>query len=89
LGLIFSGLKDFKAGFMEEVWACIEFLKISYNDVMSMPTWERRYFMEKKKMSNKETQDTIDAQRASNTGSGQKTTSVSGQQLKNNISKYQ
>lgn len=74
---------------MEEVWACIEYLGITYKDVMSMPTWERRFFMEKKKIANKETQDAIDSRMASSSGNGQKTTRISGDQLKNNISKYQ
>ncbi len=75
---------------MEEVWACIEYLGITYKDVMSMPTWERRFFMEKKKRANKETQDSINARSAaSSSGNGRKTTHVSGDALKNNIAKYQ
>lgn len=66
----------------------MEYLKISYKDVMDMPTWERRFFMEKKKMANKEVQDHIASQQVTS-GRGQKTTRISGEQLKNNISKYQ
>jgi hypothetical protein len=72
---------------MNEIYDCVEFLRISYNDVMSMPTWHRRYFMEKKRIQNRVDNDQIMNQAPKSKGSN--TRSVTGQELKNNIGKYQ
>jgi len=36
---------EYKKHLLEEVYTCIKFLKLSYSDVMIMPTYERRFFI--------------------------------------------
>ena len=60
-------------------------LKISYADVLSMPTYERRFFLTKFINENEKRQEQIEEQsktNSSNNGKGKRTTTVSGEQLK-------
>jgi len=59
-------------------------LKISYADVLSMPTYERRFFLTKFINENEKRQEQIEEQQANATsnGKGTRTTKVSGEQLK-------
>lgn len=64
-------------------------LKMSYNDVLSMPVYERRFFLnsfieenEKKKAKIEEEQEN---QNNTSNGKGTRTTKVSGEQLKSRL----
>ena len=58
-------------------------MKIGYNDVMMMPTGERRYFLSlliKNKSDEKERME-----KAKSTGKGKRTSTISGDALKSKI----
>lgn len=64
----------------------MEHLEIGYNDVMSMPTGERRFYLGmllKKKHRNDEAAE--NARRNASNSKGSKTTRVSGDALKNRM----
>lgn len=56
----------------------MEYLKISYTDLMRMPTYERRFFMTEymNKKTKKESTETV------STGKGSRKTKVSGEAVK-------
>lgn len=72
---------------MDELYDCMKYLKIEYDVLMDMPTWKRRYFMEKERIRNREIDTQIMAQTPKGRGNSNRT--VSGDELKNNIGKYQ
>lgn len=79
----FFGLTyDYKAPFLREVYFCVRHLKFNYKDIMEMPTYERRFYIN----LFKDEMDQVNEQR-SNNSSGSKR--ISGEQLKNSIKKGQ
>ncbi len=61
---------------------------MSYSDILSMPIYERRFFLGqlvKQKVQADEISEQQREQAKTNTGKGQRTTRVSGTQLKNKI----
>jgi hypothetical protein len=77
----FFGLSyKFKEPFLREVYACIQ----QYSDVMNMPTYERRFFInvfteeiEKRKEKLEESNN-----KYTYTGKGTRTTKISGEKVK-------
>jgi len=59
-------------------------LKIPYSDVLSMPTYERRFFLTTFINENEKRKEQIEEQQSNTTsnGKGTRTTKVSGDQLK-------
>ena len=74
---------------MEEIWICTQHMKnISYSDVLAMPTYERRYFLGLLTKDYKQKEEQLEEMKAKQTTSnskGKRTTSVSGDQLKNKM----
>lgn len=63
-------------------------LEISYSDVLSMPTYERRFFLGqliKQKVQADEISEKQREAAKTSTGKGSRTTRVSGEALKNRI----
>ena len=61
-------------------------LKMPYNDVMSMPTYERRFFLTTFINENEKRQEKMEAAQLNSTsGSGKRTTKVSGETLKSRL----
>jgi len=66
----------------------MQHLKISYSDILTMPTYERRFFLgllTKDKRDREEHMEKMKEQAQSKTGKGSRTTRVSGDALKNKI----
>lgn len=84
----FFGLtSDYKAPLLEEVYVCLHHLKgVTYNDVLSMPVYERRYFLSLLTKEARERQEHSDELRqktqTNSTAKGKRTTRVSGDALK-------
>ena len=36
---------NYKPLLLEEIYVCMKYLKLSYSDVLKMPTYERRFFL--------------------------------------------
>jgi hypothetical protein len=88
----FFGLtSEYKAPLLEEIYICTQYLKgVSYNDVLSMPTYERRYFLGMLTKDAREKQEEAEkfkeeAKARSNGSKGSRTTRVSGDALKNKM----
>ena len=86
----FFGLtSDYKAPLLEEVYICLQHLKgVTYNDVLAMPVYERRYFLSLLTKETKERQEReaeIKEKTQSTTGKGKRTTRVSGDALKSRM----
>jgi hypothetical protein len=61
-------------------------LKMSYNDVLSMATYERRYFLTSYINENQKRQEQAEnLGSTTTTGNGKRTTKVSGQALKTQL----
>ncbi len=77
----FFGLNfNYKKPFLEEIYICMSHLKISYSDLMLMPTYERRFYIQLyKEELDKETERLENAKSNSNV-KGSRT--VSGEALK-------
>lgn len=62
-------------------------LKIPYRDVLSMPTYERRFFLTTFINETEKRKENIEEQQANATssGNGKRTTKVSGEQLKTRL----
>ena len=85
----FFGLtSDYKPILLEEIYICTQYLKnITYNDVLSMPTYERRFFLNMLIKETKEREEKIEElkeneSKSKNTGKGSRETRVSGEALK-------
>jgi hypothetical protein len=65
----------------------MQYLKIGYNDVLNMPTNERRYYMGMLIKSKQEEQVKVEEMRnkANSNAKGSRKTKVSGEALKNKI----
>ena len=60
------------------MYFCVKHLRIGYRDVMNMPTYERRFYLD----CFKEEMDAVNDKSSRNSKSGK---SISGEQLKNSI----
>lgn len=60
-------------------------LKISYSDVLSMPTYERRFFLYSFINENEKRQEQMENQSQTSGGKGTRTTKVSGEALKSRL----
>lgn len=82
----FFGLTvDYKASLWEEIFACIKHVGMTYQDVLSTPTCERRFFLLKLIDNNRKKEEAVEEQLQSIKGKnskGSRTTRVSGEQLK-------
>ena len=85
----FFGLtSDYKAPLLEEVYLCTQYLKgVTYNDVLSMPVYERRFFLGMLTKDARERQEETErlreeAKSRANGSRGSRTTRVSGEALK-------
>ena len=86
----FFGLtSEYKVPLLEEIYICTQYLKgMSYNDVLSMPTYERRFFLGLLNKESREREERIEEMKAkaqTKGGKGSRTTRVSGNALKNKI----
>jgi len=69
-----------KKPLLEEVYICIKHLGASYNDVMEMPTYQRRFFIETLQSENQRQKER--AEEVRNTGKGTRSRTISGETLK-------
>lgn len=77
----FFGLKySHKKPLLEEVYVCIKHLGATYNDVLEMPTYIRRFFIESLKYENQARKEKIDEVKS--TGKGTRSKTISGETLK-------
>lgn len=77
----FFGLTyNHKKGLLEEVYICVKHLGASYNDVMEMPTYQRRFFIETLKLENQAKREHMEE--VKNTGKGTRSRTISGEALK-------
>lgn len=61
-------------------------LKLSYNDVLMMPVYERRFFLNSLIQENEKKKEKMEAQATnSSSGKGTRTTKISGEQLKSRL----
>jgi hypothetical protein len=48
LGWSFFGLSsEYRVGLLDEIYYLIRYANFSYSDIMTMPTYERKYFINK------------------------------------------
>jgi hypothetical protein len=88
----FFGLtSEYKAPLLEEIYICTQYLKgVTYNDVLSMPVYERRFFLSMLTKEAREKQEEAERfkEEMKNKTSGSKgsrTTKVSGDALKSRM----
>lgn len=85
----FFGLTvDYKANLWEEIFACIKHIGMTYQDVLSAPTCERRFFLLKLMDNNQKQQEIAEEQMQSTqnrNSKGSRTTKIGGEQLKAKI----
>lgn len=61
-------------------------LKLSYGDVLSMPVYERRFYLTSFVQENEKRKEKVEEQKSNVTnGKGKRTTKVSGEQLKSKL----
>jgi len=82
----FFGLTaSFKENLWEEIFACIKHVGMTYQDVLSAPTCERRFFLLKliddKRKEHEAVEERMESVNNKN-AKGSRTTKVGGQQLK-------
>jgi len=88
---VFFGLtSDYKIPLLDEIYICKQNLGFSYSDVLSMPTYERRYFLgllTKQKTLNEEANDKLidKGENKTSTGKGTRSSTLSGSALKSKI----
>jgi len=73
---------------LEEIYICTQLLKgFTYNDVLSMPTYERRFFLgmltKQKAEEEERVAEMMNNQQGNPNAKGSRQTKVSGQALKN------
>ena len=79
---------EYKANLWEEIYACIKHVGMTYQDVLSAPTCERRFFLNKLMNENQKKQEATEEQleRMKNRGAkGTRTTKMGGEQLKSKL----
>jgi hypothetical protein len=83
----FFGLtSDYKVPLLEEVYICMQHLKMNYSDVLCMPTYERRFFLSLLMKQNIERQEEVENANKTQTNSkGNRKTSISGDALKSRM----
>lgn len=85
----FFGLtSDYKAPLLEEVYLCTQYLKgVTYSDVLAMPTYERRFFLNMLTKEAREREEETERMREemrnrSKDSKGSRSTRISGDSLK-------
>ena len=82
----FFGLTaKYKEYLWEEIFACIKHVGMTYQDVLSAPTCERRFFLLKLMDNNRKEKEAIEERMetiSNKNAKGSRTTRVGGQQLK-------
>ena len=63
---------------------CIEHLRVSYNDILMMPTGERRFYLGKL-LEKRQKAQSINDNKKRNSGRGKRTTTIGGDALKNGL----
>jgi len=88
----FFGLtSEYKAPLLEEIYLCTQYLKgMTYNDVLSMPTYERRFFLGMLTKEAREKEEEAEkfreeAQNRAKGSKGQRSTRITGESLKNKM----
>jgi len=86
----FFGLtSDYKVPLLEEIYICTQNLKgFNYSDVLELPTYERRFFLgllSKDFQKREEEIEKAQQQAKSKGGKGNRTSTVSGDALKNKM----
>jgi hypothetical protein len=85
----FGLISEYKASLLEEVYICLQHLKgVTYNDVLSMPVYERRFFLSlltKESREREERNQEVSERQKHSTAKGKRTTRISGEQLKSKI----
>jgi len=88
----FFGLtSEYKAPLLEEIYICTQYLKgVTYNDVLSMPTYERRFFLSLLTKEANERKEEVERMKEetktrNSGGKGNRTTRVSGDALKSKM----
>ena len=85
----FFGLTSaYKTSLLDEIYITTQHLKgVTYSDVLSMPTYERRYFLSMLTKDMREREDKMEEMRQQQTSSskGNRTTRVSGAALKTKL----
>jgi hypothetical protein len=79
---------DYKASLWEEIFICIKHIGMTYQDVLSAPTCERRFFLLKLIDNKRKEEESMQAQMESSktkNSKGTRTTKVGGEQLKNKL----
>jgi len=66
---------EYKKYFLKEVYICSKHINLSYSDIMNMPTYERRFYLDELLKEVKQQQDDVDRQTKSNE-SGKRTRKV-------------
>ena len=88
----FFGLtSEYKVPLLEEIYLCTQYLKgMTYNDILSMPTYERRFFLGMLTNQAREKQEEAEKfkeemQNKAKNSKGQRSTRISGESLKNKM----
>jgi len=85
----FFGLtQKYKESLLEEIYVCIKHLGMTYQDVLSAPTYERRYYLSSLINEHKKKEELYDERMSESKNSnarGSRTSRVSGDQLKSKI----
>jgi hypothetical protein len=69
----------------EEIFASIQHLKIGYNDVLNMPTNERRFYLGLLVKQKSEEREQAESARRNSSSNGKRTKTISGEALKQQI----
>lgn len=88
----FFGLNsDYKFPFLQEIYICMQRMEISYGDLMRMPTYERRLFIQLYREEVEENNERIEEanRNRSSGGKGTRSKTISGSALKMQIKNNQ
>src|SRR3972149_2383766 len=84
----FFGLtSDYKIPLLEEIYVCMKYLHIPYNDVLSMPTYERRFYLTMFTSENEKRAEKMEEMKSTNKSGkkGHRISRITGNQLKNKL----
>lgn len=71
------------------MYVCFKYVGIPYETLMTMPTWERRFYMNIHIDNVEKQNETNNAQQSSSAGRGTRSKSISGNTLKNQMKNNQ
>lgn len=82
----FFGLTyKYKKPLLEELYVCFQYVKIPYETLMTMPTWERRFYMNIHSENVEKQNEARNSQQKTNGGKGTRSKSISGNALKHQM----